>query len=581
MHSQTTVLQRLALPEPDILGDEALFWTRTLGVRCDGETLNFAQGAELNLAAYLNLFHPTQWQVHTGVDQFTLALLGRGTFILRIGAHGPNENFCVIHEEQVTLPFRLTLPAPTAPALWSVALHAVESGELTAYEWSTSETPKPLNLAICITTYKREAEVTKTLERLETLVAKHALEDQVKITVIDNGQSLTLPKTENSIVLPNRNLGGSGGFARGLLHARETNATHCLFMDDDAACLGESILRTIALLSLSPDKTVCGAMIAASHPTLMWENGAVFQGRCRPQFMGTNLAHTADITEMELSALLPKPPNHYGGWWFYAFPVGKVETLPHPFFVRGDDISFSLANDFHQVTLGGVVSIQEDFSDKESPLTQYLDLRNHLSHYLVHPSTGLSPRKSAGFALRFIGRSLLRMHYETCEAHLLAWSHLINTSEIFETDPEAKIARAQIAKLYQTERWNDDPMPSGLLPPRRNPMWKQILSRITLNGHLVPFWTHFAPQTAVHPNARAQVWPVMMTSGACYYDRSGTRSYSVKHSKRRFFSIAARAIILALRWNFSYRSIREKRRASYARSTTKAFWQNEFEKPLN
>lgn len=581
VQSQTTVLQRLALPDPDVLGEEALFWTRTSGVWREGDTLRIDQGAAIDLAAYLNVFHPAQWQTHTGAEAFTLALSGKGKVALRISAHGPNASFAVIHEEQITLPHSITLPAPSTPALWSVALHGIEASELTACEWSTALAPEPITLAICITTFKREAEVTKTIHRLEDLIAKHGLSHHVQVTVVDNGQSLTLPKTAKSNVLSNRNLGGSGGFTRGLLHARENGASHCLFMDDDAACLGESILRTLALLSLAPRKAICGAMIAASQPTLMWENGAVFQGRCKPQFIGTNLTRIEDVTEMELSAIQPKPANHYGGWWFFAFPLEKAKTLPHPFFVRGDDISFSLANEFEQVTLGGVVSVQEDFSDKETPLTQYLDLRNHLSHYLVHPSAGLEPSKSAGFALRFIGRSLLRMHYETCEALLLAWSHMIETPDLFETDPEAANARAQVAQIYRTERWTEGAMPSGLLPPRRNPMWKQVLSRLTLNGHLIPFWTVIAPKAAVHPNVRAQVWPVMMTSGARIFDRSGTRSYAVTHSKRRFFSITARALLLALRWSLSYQKIRDARRASYARATSKDFWRIEFEKPLN
>ncbi len=579
--SRSTVLQRLALPETGILDQEPLFWTRTNGIRRDGDALHFATGSDLDLGAYLNVFHPTQWQTHTGAPEFSLDLSGQGRFILRIAAHGPNAAFAVRQEIEITLPFRLTLPAPQEPELWSLALHALEQGQITGCDWSTPLAPKPIKLALCITTYRREAEVTRTIARLEDLIIKHDLSEQVTLVVIDNGQSLTLPETPKTTVIANRNLGGSGGFARGLLHARDIGASHCLFMDDDASCPSESLLRTLALLSLAPDTAVCGAMIGAAHPNFMWENGAVFEGRCRPQFSGTNLARIEDVTDMELSALRPKSASHYGGWWFFAFPAGKVETLPYPFFVRGDDISFSLANRFHQITLGGVVSVQEDFSDKESPLTQYLDLRNHLSQYLVHPSTCPSRFGAAGFALRFIGRSLLRMHYETCDSLLLAWSHMIETPDLFETDPEASKARAEVAALYKTERWSEDRMPSGLLPPKRNPLWKQILSRITLNGHLVPFWTSIAPKTAVHPNVRAQVWPVMMTSGARIYDRSGTRAYTVTHSKRRFFVILLRALALALRWTLTYPSIRAKHRASYARATQDTFWRGEFDKPLN
>ncbi len=86
---------------------------------------------------------------------------------------------------------------------------------------------------------------------------------------------------------------------------------------------------------------------------------------------------------MEFTSAAQRSPKIYGGWWFFAFPIKQVTRYPFPFFVRGDDINFSLANDFHITTLNGVVSFAEDFSDKESPMTLYLDLRNHMVQHLT------------------------------------------------------------------------------------------------------------------------------------------------------------------------------------------------------
>ena len=51
--------------------------------------------------------------------------------------------------------------------------------------------------------------------------------------------------------IANRNLGGAGGFARGLIAAEDGGFTHCLFMDDDAAFQMENLIRSFAFLRLA------------------------------------------------------------------------------------------------------------------------------------------------------------------------------------------------------------------------------------------------------------------------------------------------------------------------------------------
>ena len=55
-------------------------------------------------------------------------------------------------------------------------------------------------------------------------------------------------------IVTNPNLGGAGGFARGLWeHRRRGQATHVLFMDDDVAFEPEVIARTVAFLRFAAD----------------------------------------------------------------------------------------------------------------------------------------------------------------------------------------------------------------------------------------------------------------------------------------------------------------------------------------
>ena len=79
---------------------------------------------------------------------------------------------------------------------------------------------------------------------------------------------------------------------------------------------------------------------------------------------------------------LDKPPN-YGAWWCFIFPLASVKTLPFPFFVRGDDITFSMQNRFRLETWPGLVAWQPSFEYKIGASTEYLVHRSFLAMPLL------------------------------------------------------------------------------------------------------------------------------------------------------------------------------------------------------
>ena len=98
--------------------------------------------------------------------------------------------------------------------------------------------------------------------------------------VIDNGRTLDAEalSDEGVTVLPNPNVGGSGGFARGMMEAmkHDENFTHVLLMDDDVSISTESLRRTFNLLSLATGKYknafINGAMLVAEEPNRQFED---------------------------------------------------------------------------------------------------------------------------------------------------------------------------------------------------------------------------------------------------------------------------------------------------------------------
>jgi hypothetical protein len=394
---------------------------------------------------------------------------------------------------------------------------------------------------------------------------------------VDNGQTADIKTRGPVTAFDNPNLGGAGGFARGLLEAEAADASHCLFMDDDASFHMENIARSYMYLALNsdPKAALAGAMITNTHKWRMWENGAWFDGSCHPLFNGTDLRHLGQVIAMEQEATLARHPTLYGGWWFFAFPIRAVTRHPFPFFVRGDDINFSLANDFNIHTLNGVVSFQDDFTEKESAQTLYLDLRNHLVQHLTVPEIRRNALGTARVAIYFTLRSLLRFHYSTAAVQLMAWEDVMQGPQFFEDNIDMSARRAVIKEMAADEAWK--PVAELDLSEHRKGVatWahraRHYWGTLTLNGHLLPFGG--ASRLVLDINRRALVIEAFGAARVSYLNTNRDKAYTVQRSRKRFFALIWQMLKLTLRFRREFDEVQDKYRNGYEARTSKGFWQ--------
>ncbi|EYD70565.1 hypothetical protein [Limimaricola hongkongensis] len=590
------LLQTLTLPDPAICGESDIYLHRDSGVALDLDAgaLHFLEGGTAWFDGYMTLFNLGVWTRACHLGGLALRLVGEGRVALQVTRERQIGDIEILVERLVTLDpdggrIDLTQPLggtpehglPEMDGLLKLRLVAQENAVLTggAYVATDTAPARDVSLGVAITTFRREAEVAATAARMAAFLdrAGDDLGARVQLHVIDNGGTAVIPDHPRVTRIENPNLGGAGGFARGLALAQDGGFSHCLFMDDDASFQMENLTRTIAFLRLarSDRAAVSGAMVSEACKWRMWENGSVFHQVCRPQFVGTDLRHPHAVAEMELAAARPKPKGFYAGWWFFAFPVAETRAFPFPFFVRGDDISFSLAHEFDTVTLSGVVSFQEDFSAKESPLTLYLDLRNHLHQHLVHPGLEIGAMGTIKVAMRFILRSVVRMHYDSAEAQLEAWEDVMRGPGFFAENADMSVRRPQISALARDEAWREM-APLGPGAPARPGRIRTQLMKFTLNGHLLPFFSRLGGETAVPARERGLIWPVWGRRAARFYDGTGRRGYEVRHDKARFARIMRRALGLAHRWRRAYPALRDAHRAGYAEMASRPFWEARF-----
>ena len=581
-------LQTFIFPEPAICTEHPLYFHTSgeAGVSQSRGEIWLARGSKVSFDTYFNLFNLGKWHSGCVLDGLIAEITGSGRVEIRIIQAIPEQSWETLHCETVTLaggaPYRADVSHYAARAVRGLVFAEIraldEAGAtVTGGRFATRSLAGDLpRLAVSITTFKREAQVRETVARLDAFLQGFAYGDHVHVQVVDNGQSAGIAASDRVTPVDNPNYGGAGGFARGLIEAEKAGFSHCLFMDDDASFHMENIARTYMFLALSrdPRNAVSGAMINNTHKWAMWENGAWFDGSCHPLDCGTDLRERRDVFKMEMTRR--HMPTLYGGWWFFAFAIDQVRHHPFPFFVRGDDISFSLMNDFAITTLNGVVSFQDDFSEKESAQTLYLDLRNHIIHHLVSDDLARSPLGTARVPVRFIMRSLLRFHYESAAAQLLAWQDVMRGPDFFDANIDMAARRADIKALMKDEAWR--PVQSGDLAERRrltrlSRRLRHLIGYSTLNGHLWPFSARRWDKIVVGMGDRGIVYPAFGAGEITYLSADSARAYRVAQSKRRFFATGWEMAKILRRFLRDYATIREQYREGYGRLTTRGYWE--------
>ena len=134
-----------------------------------------------------------------------------------------------------------------------------------------------VKLGIVICTYNNEARLK---QNIQGLIASKVWHEEKPILALANNGTIEdeswLPQ-ERFIKFDQKNLGGAGGFGRGIYEVvygqlKERDITHILLMDDDVKFHPEVISRAIAFHKKSQQPVVIGgSMLKLEDPTFLHE----------------------------------------------------------------------------------------------------------------------------------------------------------------------------------------------------------------------------------------------------------------------------------------------------------------------
>ena len=456
--------------------------------------LRLKRGSQVEFCTFFNAFSHVKWRRLTAVQRLSLRVTGSGSVAIRVLAYGVTGAAVVLldrtlelqagTDQHVTVGELDELPGE----LLALELAADEADVLVASAaWVTESPPRrQVRLAAVIVTFRREAAILHAIERFSAVTIPHSPQP-LHLFVIDNGRTLDMKSSATTTIIANPNLGGAGGFARGLLAAREAGTfTHVLFMDDDASCEPESVWRSMVLSAFLADERagIAGAMLPLDRPTEQYEKGGYLdieaaRGAWHPLGGGARLAEIADVVRNDG----PDRAN-YGAWWFFCFPLAAAIHMPFPFFVRGDDADFSVVNRLPIVTLNGIASWCEDFGRKVSARTEYLTYRSWLVLALIH-----GDRRSAAKNLREVSRHALtfafRFDYACMAAIIDAVEDVGHGPGAFADAPALVTRLAVIAARERKAPLQKADLSKLTRLPRGN-AGRVMLGIVSLGGHLLP-----------------------------------------------------------------------------------------------
>ena len=293
---------------------------------------------------------------------------------------------------------------------WPV-LTAGSEAEMTevSWRWVTDDVvPQPCSLAVAITTSDSHDAVLRQLGTLAEAAREGGALDGVlgRVILVDQG---TIPVTESAefavvqdsfgerlTLIRQQNLGGSGGFARGLHESlKDSRISHVALLDRDAIAQPEGLAYAWAFAQAARRPTLVGGhMFDAASPTTLCRLGYVMD---RTRFTWTSLPGTPLNTDLAHSPVSDHPWQgaaynvDFQPWWMCLVPRAVVESIgmPIPFFLKWDDVEFGLragAAGFASVALPGAV-VWHDSCAGENPGSGwqgYFLLRNRIVTALLN-----------------------------------------------------------------------------------------------------------------------------------------------------------------------------------------------------
>lgn len=392
--------------------------------------LTLEKGARATTNTYFGRLPVSYFQRWTRVSDFQLKLAfdaaGPARVLLRgCDAHGVERTIAATEIDGTGV---VTLTAPLdeyvdGGAIWMDCKALGGQLKITDLQWTVPAPPTTRPAVVAMTTFNRADACAAALAAISA--DKGLLRGISAVYLVDQGTDLITSRPvftdvaaqlgDKLVYLRQPNLGGSGGFTRGMYEALgSADDPHVILMDDDILCEPETLLRLNAFANLTTAPAIVGAQMLFLRNTR----------RLHIQ------AEQADMERLSASQLVPygmrdtdmiehqqnkRVDAQYNAWWCCLIPAEVIAAvgLPLPMFFTWDDIEYSVragAAGFPTVSLpnAGVWHAEFHLKDRDD-IKGYFGIRNAMITYALHNELNLV--KTTWWLSRKILENLVSMQY--------------------------------------------------------------------------------------------------------------------------------------------------------------------------
>lgn len=477
----TTVLSRVVFPavaEPDVIplyldADE---WTEvgTVPLRLSHKnavtmvsgrrSLTVPAGERVSLASYFNAFPASYWRRWTNLLSVRLSIRTEGdgdVIVYRSNARGVIQTVTSAHVSGgVRTDFDLSLSNFLDGGWYWFDLVARKSPlALIEADWVAPEDAKPVTpgpMSISVTTLNRTA---YCLALLDSLASEDEVVDGLtEITVVDQGterirdHDLYAPlaaKLGGKLrVIEQANVGGSGGFSRGMIEAeRSGRSSFVMLLDDDVAIDPEGVRRAHVFSQFCENPTIVGGHMFDMYDKTKLHSFA--EGVNNGDFLwGSHTPTRHDLESMNLRQtewIHRRFDVDYNGWWMSVIPVSVIREigLSLPVFIKWDDAEYSLrarSRGIRTVSLPGSSVWHVSWVDKDDSRDwqAYFHARNRLITALLHSPVPRGGRLTTANLASDI-RHLLTLDYFTVSLRQQAFRDVLRGPDSLHAELETRL----------------------------------------------------------------------------------------------------------------------------------------------
>lgn len=558
-------------------------------------TIHIASGGRVVTNTYYNSLSIEKWRYYTTLDDVCLVLRCRGKFEVRIVNsllsfedvisknldsfyfNSDGENFIKIDLNKYK----------KIDGILYFEIIALSETAFYSGGYCTNEQVEIPNISIVICTYKREQYIEKFLKNLQNYDYSNYLE----VFIIDNGNTLHFNKINSNIhIIPNKNYGGAGGFARGMLEVKKYNEKkdsqkyldYIILMDDDIyidfSIFNKLFYFLFFLKKKYANYFLAGTMCSLDDKKLQYERYAKWLGNgFRQMSPNYNLESLKCILKNEKIEHLKFTT---AGWWFCCFSTNLITSnnFPFPCFFRGDDVEFTIRNCSNIITLNGINVWHEPFYKKYSIVSEdYYLLRNTLVLNTLYFDWA-DAKYNIIYLFKRFSKSIIKYDYNSAMLIIRAFIDYSNGPKFFmDCDPELlnKELCKYNHKLVEIKQLMDEFVADDLVSNifcenDRNKIFK-FIRFITINGNLIPsFLCRDWSVSFVGYGSRAINF--YRTKKVLNYDPYSQKGYYTQRNVVQAVKLTIKFLKFALKYIYNFEKIKKDYQCNFYILQTELFW---------